>query len=137
VLARVRDAELRTPDGEPRIGLPELFGTLSSSIWSELGAGTPARSPRGRNIVATRRDLQRLHLDMMTRIAIAPAPGTPDDARALARTTLTTLGADIDRVLAAPRPDLDAYTRAHLIDSRQRIRQALDAQMIQTSTVQR
>ncbi len=137
VLARVRDAELRTPDGEPRIGLPELFGTLSSSIWSELGPATPARSPRGRNIVATRRDLQRLHLDMMTRIAIAPTPGTPDDARALARTTLTTLGADIDRVLAAPRPDLDAYTRAHLIDSRQRIRQALDAQMIQTSTVQR
>ena len=73
----------------------------------------------------------------MTRIAIAPPPGTPEDARALARFTLSELGADIDRVLAAPRPDLDAYTRAHLTDSRQRIRQALDAQMIQTSTVQR
>ena len=44
---------------------------------------------------------------------------------------------DLDRVLAGPKPDLDAYTRAHLIDSRQRIHQALDAQMIQTTTVQR
>jgi Met-zincin/Domain of unknown function (DUF5117) len=137
VLARVRDAELRTPDGEAKIGLPELFTTLSSSIWSELGTGTVSRPVRGRNISATRRDLQRLHLDMMTRIAIAPAPGTPEDARALARVTLTSLGADIDRVLAAPKPDLDAYTRAHLVDSRQRIRQALDAEMIQASTVQR
>jgi hypothetical protein len=137
VLARVRDAELRTPDGEAKIGLPELFSTLSSSIWSELGTAAPARPARGRNIVATRRDLQRLHLDMMTRIAIAPAPGTPEDARALARVTLTSLGADIDRVLAALKPDLDAYTRAHLFDSRQRIRQALDAGMIQSSTVQR
>ena len=137
VLARVRDAELRTPDGEPKMGLPEVFGTLSSSIWSELATATPSRPMRGRNISANRRDLQRLHLDMMTRIAIAPLPGTPEDARALARMTLTSLGGDIDRVLAAPKPDLDAYTRAHLIDSRQRIRQALDAGMIQASTVQR
>ena len=137
VLARIRDAELRTPAGDDRIGLPELFTTLSSSIWSELGTGTPSRPARGRSIGANRRDLQRLHLDMMTRIAIAPAPGTPEDARALARVTLTSLGADIDRILAVPKTDLDAYTRAHLIDSRQRIRQALEAGMIQTPTVQR
>lgn len=137
VLARVRDAELRAPEGEPRMGLPELFSTLSGAIWSEVAAATPARPVRARNITSTRRDLQRLHLSMMTRLALNPAPGTPEDARALARMTLAWLAVEIDRVLAAPKPELDAYTRAHLIDSRQRIRQTLDAQMIQTTTTQK
>jgi hypothetical protein len=137
VLSRIRDAELRTPDGEPKMGLPELFSTLSGAIWSEISAGTAARPARGRNISSTRRDLQRLHLNTMTRLALAPAPGTPEDARALARVTLTSLATDLDRVLGTPRPDLDAYTRAHLVDSRQRIRQALDAPLIQATATSR
>jgi len=65
---------------------------------------------------------------------VSPAPGTPEDARALARVTLAGLGTDIDRVFAVPRPDMDAYTRAHLTDARDRIARALDAKMIQTTT---
>ncbi len=132
VLARIRDAELRAADGEPRMGLPELFSTLSASIWAEVVSGTPSKPARARNVGSTRRDLQRLHLDTMTRLALTPAPGTPEDASALARTTLAALAVGLDRALAGPTPDLDAYTRAHLIDCRQRIRQALDAQIIQT-----
>ena len=137
VLARIRDAELRAPAGDPKLELPELFATLSGAIWSEISPATGARSIRQRNIVAARRDLQRQHLDMMIRLTINPPPGTPEDARALARFTLSGLGADLDRALAAPRTDLDAYTRAHLTDSRQRIAEALNAQMIQTTTLQR
>ncbi|HEY8258821.1 MAG TPA: zinc-dependent metalloprotease [Gemmatimonadales bacterium] len=134
VLARIRDAELRTSDGEPKMGLPELFSTLNGAIWSEVSATTPGRPARGRNISSTRRDLQRLHLNTMTRLALSPAPGTPEDARALARMTLTSLATELDRVLGAPRPDLDPYTRAHLVDTRQRIRQTLDAPLIQATT---
>ncbi len=134
VLARIRDAELRAPPGEATMGLPELFSTLSATIWSELAPLVPGRPARTRNIGSTRRDLQRLHLNTMVRLVVAPAPGTPEDARALARMTLSALGADIDRVLAAPKADLDVYTRAHLVDSRQRIGQALDATMIQATT---
>ncbi len=136
VLARVRDAELRDTDPQEEMGLPEVFSTLSAAIWSEI-ASVQGKSPRPRNISSTRRDLQRLHLNTMIKLAIAPAVGTPEDARALARTTLASLGADLDRSLASQKLDLDDYTRAHLTDSRQRIGQALNAQMIQTPTLQR
>ena len=133
VLARIRDAELRAEPGEATVGLPELFSTLSGAIWSEVGAGSRGRV-RARNVTSVRRDVQRLHLNAMVHMAVDPAPGTPEDARALARMTLAGLGGDIDRALAIPRPDMDAYTRAHLVDSRERISRALDAQMVQTTS---
>ena len=134
VLERVRDAELRAEPGEATVGLPELFATLTGAIWTETGTGTRVRPVRPRNVTSVRRDLQRLYLNALIQMTLSPAPGTPEDARALARATLAGLGGDIDRALAPPRPDLDAYTRAHLADSRDRIGRALDAQMIQTPT---
>jgi hypothetical protein len=134
VLARIRDAELRAEPGEATVGLPELFSTLSTAIWSEVGAGSRGRL-RARNIASVRRDAQRLYLNALVQLAVSPAPGTPEDARALARMTLAGLGGDIDRALAVPRPDLDAYTRAHLADARERISRALDAQMVQTTSL--
>ena len=85
-------------------------------------------------MTSVRRDVQRLHLNALVQMAVSPAPGTPEDARALARMTLAGLGGDIDRALAVPRPEMDAYTRAHLVDSRERISRALDAQMVQTTS---
>jgi len=137
VLARMRDAELRTEAGGATLGLPELFGTLTSAIWSETGAAARARPVRPRNVGSVRRDLQRLYLNELIQMMLSPAPGTPEDARALARATLTGLGADLDRTLAVPRPDMDPYTRAHFGDSRDRISRALAAQMIQTTTYSR
>ena len=81
VLARIRDAELRAPIGEQKMGLPDLFSTLSGSIWSEISASSPGKATRARSIASTRRDLQRLHLNTMIRMAVNPAPGTPEDAR--------------------------------------------------------
>jgi Met-zincin/Domain of unknown function (DUF5117) len=131
VLARIRDAELRATPEQPTVGLPELFRRLSQSIWSELGQkGGPHPSP-ARDIVSVRRDLQRLHLNAMVRMVLDPAPGTPEDARSLARATLTDLGAGIDRALDARGNDLDDYTRAHLADSRERITRALEAPMVE------
>jgi uncharacterized protein DUF4953/uncharacterized protein DUF5117/uncharacterized protein DUF5118 len=137
VLGRIRDAELRAAPGEQTLGLPELFASLTGAIWAETSGGTRARPARLRNVSSVRRDAQRLYLDALIQMAVSPAPGTPEDARALARVTLTGLGADIDRALAVPRPDLDAYTRAHLADARQRIDRALDARMIQATTISR
>jgi hypothetical protein len=42
------------------------------------------------------------------------------------------LNARLDRAMRSSR-DLDAYTQAHLADSRERINQALNAQVIQTA----
>jgi hypothetical protein len=70
----------------------------------------------------------------MIGLVVAPGAGTPEDARALARATLVELDARLAHALREDGPELDAYTRAHLADSRQRIARALDAQMIQTPT---
>jgi hypothetical protein len=137
VLARIRDAELRAGPGEATLGLPELFASLTGAIWSEIGAGVRGRPVRPRNVSSVRRDLQRLYHTVLIQRADTPPAGTPEDARALARATLAGLGTDIDRAMAIPRPDMDAYTRAHLTDTRDRIARALDAQMIQTTTFSR
>jgi hypothetical protein len=120
VLDRVRDNEARTTDGTP-FTLPDLFDGLVTGTWSEV------IQSKGRTLVvnAFRRDGQRQVLNALVRLVVAPAPGTPEDARALARAELGDLAAVIDRAL--PRAAGDAYTRAHLLDARQRIRQALDA----------
>jgi hypothetical protein len=87
-----------------------------------------------RNISSVRRDLQRLYLNNLIRMVVNPLPDTPEDARTLARATLADLGAQLER---ARRPELDAYTRAHLADSRERISQALHAQMFQNAGMTR
>ena len=127
ILSRLRDAELRAPEGEPTLGLPELFATLTGQIWAELGT-----NGRPRNIGSVRRDLQRIYLNNLIRMLVNPAPAIPEDARTLARATLTDLNQRIERALGNSR-DLDAYTRAHLADSRERINQTLNAQVIQTA----
>jgi hypothetical protein len=137
VLSRVRDAELRAQPDEATLGLPELYASLTGAIWSEVGAGVRGRAVRARSVSSVRRDLQRLYLNLLIQTVVNPAPGTPEDARAIARSTLAALGTDLDRAMAVPRADLDAYTRAHLADSRDRIARALDAQMIQTTTISR
>jgi len=134
VLARIRDAELRASADDSNLELPELFHTLRRAVWAELGSKDAPRSA-ARNINSVRRDLQRLHLHAMERLLLNPPPGTPEDARALARVTLTDLATAIDRALDAGRHDaLDDYTRAHLADSRERIGRALEAPMLQTTS---
>jgi hypothetical protein len=135
VLSRIRDAELRATEREPTVTIPELFATLTSSIWAEVGyTGSDGKPAVARNITSVRRDLQRMYLNSLIRMIVNPLPDTPEDARTLARVTLTDLAAQLDR---ARRAELDPYTRAHLMDSRERITQALHAQMFQNAGITR
>ena len=129
VLSRIRDAELRATAGEPTVTIPELFTTLTAAIWTEVGLS--------RNITSVRRDLQRLYLNSLIRMIVSPLPETPEDARTLARATLADLAAQLDRAMVRRGVELDPYTRAHLVDSRQRINQALNAQMFQNAGMTR
>jgi hypothetical protein len=137
VLSRIRDAELRAAPGERTLGIPEVFETLTASVWAELGSRPGSKHGRARNAHSVRRDVQRLHLNTLIAMVVGPAPGTPEDARALARATLADLEERLGRALHEDGADLEAYTRAHLADSRQRIARALDAQMIQSPTSSR
>lgn len=119
-LERIRDTELKFGP-EHTLSIPELMETLSGEIWSEVW-----RAP-GRDISSTRRDLQRAHLDSMIRILTRAPAGMPSDARAVARITLMDLLNRLDRRLERPGHEFDAYSRAHLIESRERIGRALEA----------
>jgi hypothetical protein len=113
--------------------IPEVFSTMTHSIWAEAAFPAAGKTTIPRNITSVRRDLQRLHLNSLIRMIVAPLPDTPEDARTLARTTLAELAGELDRALARRGTELDPYTRAHLVDSKERISQALTAQLFQTA----
>lgn len=111
-LARIHDFERRFGEDEV-LTMPELFGTLTSAIWSDLDDHV---------IGSNRRDLQRAHLDAVTGILLAPREGMPADARAVARWELSHLLERIESVETS-----EPYTRAHLAESIARIEMALGA----------
>jgi hypothetical protein len=116
VFARIRDAEMKFGDAEV-LTIPELLESLADAVWSETRSGA--------SIPSMRRDLQRAHLEQMIRLVTDAPNGTPADARAVARLTLEKLGNDLLAALGSR--DLDAYTRAHLNESRVRVERALAA----------
>jgi hypothetical protein len=91
---------------------------LTQATWSEVWADS-------RNVAAMRRDLQRAYLDRMTDVVVPAQGSMPADARAVARMQLTDLDRRLARALAAG--GVDAYTRAHLTESRDRISKVLEA----------
>ncbi|HNQ23528.1 MAG TPA: zinc-dependent metalloprotease [Phycisphaerae bacterium] len=130
---RVYDAELKVPATEDAFGVPELFGTLTQAIWSELetGAQAPAGTAytnRAPLIPSFRRNLQREYLQRLIELVVSPrGTGVHPDVHALGRLTIKELEQRIGQTLDKTGPQLDAYSRAHLVDSRQRINKALEA----------
>jgi len=123
LLARLREAENRSADA---FRMSELFDRLTRATWGEVGGGNAA-AMKALDGPGTRRELQRAYVDRMATLLVGPpAPGAPDDARALARLQLQRIDARAARVLAGEAPIGD-YTRAHLLESRARIKRALDA----------
>ena len=122
LLARLREQETRSADA---YRLSEHFDRLTRALWGEVGGTTPTglRTIEGPH---TRRELQRAFVDRMANMVADPPPGAPDDARALARLTLTRVDARCARALAAGTGLGDA-TRAHLLETRARIKRALEA----------
>ncbi len=120
VLTRVINNERRMLDGEEPFTIVELFDTVRGSIWSELQTGTP--------IDSFRRNLQRVHLKMITSIVLSPANGTPEDAVALARRDLNILKQSIENNLSSGSAfGLDIMTKAHLEECLSIIDQTLTA----------
>ncbi|HEX6558739.1 MAG TPA: zinc-dependent metalloprotease [Longimicrobiales bacterium] len=130
-LTRMIDNGKRT--GGDVFTVADLFDGLTSAIWSETGVGGPRAA---RNIDSYRRNLQRTYIDEMTRVllnraAMAWWTPVPEDARSLARYTLTQLSAQLGEALRAG-GNLNVETRAHLSESRARIDTALQAGLVIT-----
>jgi len=120
-LARISDGELKYGVGS-QVTIPDLMGALTRAVWTE------SWGPGSRNASATRRELQRAYLDQMTGMLVQPAARTPADARSVARMQLKDLNRRLGTALAASSAT-DAYTRAHLEESRARIDKALTASL--------
>ena len=121
-LSWVMDNELRTPEGEDALTVPEIFRTVREKVWA-MPAPRGSYTERSPRIGQLERNLQMEHLTRMISLATGMRwPGASGRTiQALARQELRA----IDDLIGEPAGD--AYTVAHLHDARERIRRALDA----------
>ena len=128
-LNRIQDGEAKAAAGEDVYTLPEHLKAVMDAVFMELAA-PPAGEFNNRTpyVSSFRRALQRSALKKFADIVAKPASGQPEDARVLTRMYLTDLAAKIDAALGKADLKLDDYTRAHLTDSRLRIKQILEAE---------
>lgn len=133
-LTRLQDGEVKIAANEDAYTMAEHLKLLNESIFSELNA-PPAGEFNNRNsyISSYRRNLQRAALKQMASI-VTNGVGYPEDARVLLRVQLTDLSQKIDAALGKGDLKLDDYTKAHLLDTKQRIKQVLEAQLTVTGT---
>jgi len=102
--------------------LSELYIRLDRDIWSELRAGG--------DIPASRRELQREHLNRLASLLLRPTGSGRADTRALVRTEANDL---LARIRAAEsRSSLSADARAHLKDCDEGLTQALSARLLRS-----
>ena len=120
VAARILDSVGKADKPESAFQLHELYGRLNRDIWSELA--------KGGNISATRRELQRDHLNRVANNLFRPNPAARADARSLLRLQAQQLQVQLDKALKRDGP-MDAATRAHLQDSADTLSQALSARL--------
>ncbi|WP_407652565.1 zinc-dependent metalloprotease [Aporhodopirellula aestuarii] len=129
-LRRVYDNELRLPEDEDSLTLPELLNSVTTAVWSELEEACPeGRNDRKPMISSLRRNLQREHLQRLVDLILEESPGTAaySPISNLARMELRTLAAGMESTLKKCEGKMDAYTLAHLSESKERIKRALEA----------
>ena len=125
-LARVMDNELRTPDGEDALTVPEVFAAIRGKVWDLPGA-SGSFTNRAPMISTLDRNLQSEHLHRMIDLATGMYwPGASGRVlQSLARQELLAIK-DIVAPYAGS-SGVDDYTSAHLRDVNERIDRALDA----------
>ena len=102
--------------------LTDLFDWTQSAIYGDVANG------RASSDGVVRRNLQARYARRLGAMWTAPMPGTPDDARALARLKLEDLRTDVHGALG--KSGLDELTRAHLEELDAIASQALTAQAV-------
>lgn len=102
VLARLDDGPQAQRDP---MRLSDLFAWMHEAVYREL------RAPHVGAIDVVRRSLQQRYLHALVALVDEPQPGTPGDARALARGELFTIEREALRARSAAS---DAVTRAHI-----------------------
>jgi hypothetical protein len=130
-LRRVYDNELRLPADEDTLTLPELLGKLTTRAWTELEKECPeGRNDRKPMISSLRRNLQREHLERLMDLVLESNDTTAayKPISNLAGMQLRELKAKIEASIEKCGDKMDAYTKAHLVNSKEQIERTLTAQ---------
>jgi hypothetical protein len=122
-LARLRDAELKSAP-ETALRLPEVLDTVQKDIWKEVLQPTNKKM----EISTFRRSLQREHLAILIGMVLRKT-NVPEDARSLAWYELRQLREGLSKSIRNLDRNADAYTRAHLEETRDRISKVLNSQI--------
>jgi hypothetical protein len=120
-LQRLDDMQYKYGSGKT-MDITDLFTWMQSAVFNDVS------HPVKGNIPLVRRNLQRNYSSVLSFIASTPAPGTPQDAQALARYELQALHQQIQGSLSANQ--LDLLTRAHLASLDDDVERALHAQTV-------
>ena len=123
-LVRLRDAELKSAP-ETALKLPEVLDTVQQDIWQEV------LQPKDKKLeISTfRRSLQREHLAILIGMVLRKT-NVPEDARSLAWYELRQLREGLSKSIRNLDRKADAYTRAHLEETRDRISKVLNSQIL-------
>ena len=120
IFARIRDNELKFPQGESIYTLTEHFQKITQSLWSEL--------EQNKNINSFRRDLQKSHVNVLSIILLNKNNYFHSDAVSLARASLKILHGEIKESIETGY--FDDYTQAHLSESANKIQSVYKAQTV-------
>ncbi len=129
-LRRVYDNELRLTEDVDTLTLPELLDTVTANTWNELEQPCPdARNERKPMITSLRRNLQREHLERLLDLVLEDSDSTAayKPIGNLARLQLQSIKAKIEKSLKTCEDKMDSYSKAHLAESDERIKRALEA----------
>ena len=115
-ISRLSDIELKSPPGKA-LSVPELFDTLQNGIWTEVIK--PDNNQL--KINSLRRGLQQEYIDLLTAMVLRKTR-VSDDARTIAWYKLRQLKEKLNGA-----DSQDEYTKAHLLQARDRIDKVLNA----------
>ena len=115
-----RDGTGRADPALGSLSLEELQGRLTATLWADLSSGEP--------IDADRQSLQRDQITLLTQWLLAPPAAGRAEMRMQMQRQARELLARLDRVRY--RSDASPETLAHLKDSAQRLREAMQARVM-------
>ncbi|HEY1066678.1 MAG TPA: zinc-dependent metalloprotease, partial [Pirellulales bacterium] len=128
-LERLHDAELKVAADADAITTAELLDRLTKAIFSEtetVGAGQ--YTDRKPAISSLRRNLQRAYLKQLSSLVLEQT-GAPEDCRTIAYMQLVDLQGRLKVFVVKEGVQFDAYTRAHLHETIERIGKIIDARV--------
>jgi hypothetical protein len=129
-LERLHDSELKLPADQDAFTTAELINRLTKAIFAEVDSVKSGEfTNRKPAISSLRRNLQRSYLQRLSYLALGNT-SAPEDCATIAYMELKVLQGNIEKLLESD-VGLDAYSRAHLNASADRISKVLDATIFQ------